>query len=156
MSDRTHREYELAFGCVAQLYQKLFKTPLRVDAVLGDAEDAQFNALRSVGVFSEAKDLMCFFTSFTMFTREHGISIPRLASLFLRESWICTTPPATLSIAMSRNGSFLVGEYTLVCDPSRNTLKSNGQRAVTGDGRCFTLRLVMPPQITRVRFSTPV
>eukprot|EP00644_Phytophthora_capsici_P019281 jgi/Phyca11/132893/e_gw1.255.6.1 len=45
VSARTYREYELAFGSFAKLYQRIFGASLRVDAIMGDAEDAQPNAL---------------------------------------------------------------------------------------------------------------
>ncbi|EGZ11950.1 hypothetical protein PHYSODRAFT_515290, partial [Phytophthora sojae] len=61
VSARTHREYELAFGCVAQMYQRIFQAPLCVDTVMDDAEDAQFNALQSEGAFRGSKYLMSFF-----------------------------------------------------------------------------------------------
>jgi hypothetical protein len=61
VSARTHTEYEMAFRIVADVYSRIYREELRVDAVMGDADDAQFNALRCLPTFSESKYLMCFF-----------------------------------------------------------------------------------------------
>ncbi|OWZ11219.1 hypothetical protein PHMEG_00015790 [Phytophthora megakarya] len=61
VSARTYREYDMAFKSFTKLYQRVFEYQLRVDAIMGDAADAQFNAYRRISPFSESKYLMCFF-----------------------------------------------------------------------------------------------
>ncbi|OWY92587.1 hypothetical protein PHMEG_00038353 [Phytophthora megakarya] len=61
VSRLTHVEYSAVLSALMQVYYKLFAKYPRVDAVLGDAEDAQFNALQSTPPFQRATFLMCFF-----------------------------------------------------------------------------------------------
>ncbi|OWZ06280.1 hypothetical protein PHMEG_00021487, partial [Phytophthora megakarya] len=60
---RTHRKYELAFGCVTKRYLSAFKTKLRVDTELGAVEDAKFNAIQmwthSAVVSTKAEEQVC-------------------------------------------------------------------------------------------------
>ncbi|KAE9147608.1 hypothetical protein PF002_g19111 [Phytophthora fragariae] len=61
VSRRSAYEYGECFRSFAQLVRSLRGRELRIDANMGDAEDAQFLALSSLPEFAEANVLMCFF-----------------------------------------------------------------------------------------------
>ncbi|KAE8976740.1 hypothetical protein PR002_g25227 [Phytophthora rubi] len=61
VSRQSAYEYGECFRSFAQLVRSLRGRDLRIDANMGDAEDAQFLALSSVPEFAEATVLMCFF-----------------------------------------------------------------------------------------------
>ena len=61
VSRRTEHEYAQCLLSLVRLVRSLFGKLLRVDAVMGDAEDAQLNAVESVASFGHPKILMCFF-----------------------------------------------------------------------------------------------
>ncbi|EGZ29309.1 hypothetical protein PHYSODRAFT_418632, partial [Phytophthora sojae] len=61
VSRLTHVEFSSVRAAVLQVYHKLFSQYPKIDAVLGDAEDAQYNALQSSPQFRGATFLMCFF-----------------------------------------------------------------------------------------------
>ncbi|GMF42299.1 unnamed protein product [Phytophthora fragariaefolia] len=52
-----HREYELAFGCVVKLFQRVFRSSLHFDAVMGYSEAAQWNGPQGIEGFRGSKYL---------------------------------------------------------------------------------------------------
>ncbi|GMF51698.1 unnamed protein product [Phytophthora fragariaefolia] len=77
VSQRTQHEYYEALGAFARTFHKYTSFTLRVDAIMGDAEDAQLNGLRRIREFSTSPYLMCFFMFFTMSASVYGISLTR-------------------------------------------------------------------------------
>ncbi|OWY90902.1 hypothetical protein PHMEG_00040750 [Phytophthora megakarya] len=61
VSRLTHVEYSAVLSALMQVYYKLFAEYPRVDAVLGDAEDAQFNALQSIIAMHYSASLLEFY-----------------------------------------------------------------------------------------------
>ncbi|OWZ05514.1 LOW QUALITY PROTEIN: hypothetical protein PHMEG_00022388 [Phytophthora megakarya] len=61
VSQRTKREYYEAIGAFVRLFRKHMNLSIRVDAVMGDAEDAQVNGLGEIREFAARPYLMCFF-----------------------------------------------------------------------------------------------
>lgn len=62
MSQRTTFEYAQCFRARSQsFFQEVWGRAIRVDAMIGNAEDTQYAALQSVPEFASASTLMCFF-----------------------------------------------------------------------------------------------
>jgi len=61
VSQRTQREYHESIGSFARVFRVSMKVALRVDAVMGDADDAQLNGLRDITELRSFLFLMCFF-----------------------------------------------------------------------------------------------
>ncbi|GMF63796.1 unnamed protein product [Phytophthora fragariaefolia] len=61
VSRLTRTEYSSVLSAVLQVYRKLFTQYPKIDAVLGDAEDAQFNVLQRFPQFQGAVFIVCFF-----------------------------------------------------------------------------------------------
>jgi hypothetical protein len=61
VSRLTQLEYAGVLTALLQVYQRLFQSQPKIDAVLSDAEDAQYNGLQATAHFKDAKFLMCFF-----------------------------------------------------------------------------------------------
>ncbi|EGZ06821.1 hypothetical protein PHYSODRAFT_530947, partial [Phytophthora sojae] len=61
VSRHTQSEYSGVLSALLQVYAKLFSVQPRIDAVLGDAEKAQYNALRGIIQFQDATFFMFFF-----------------------------------------------------------------------------------------------
>lgn len=61
-SHRTATEYSMCLRALTRLIKQVRPTAsLHIDAVMGDAEDAQLNGFQQVAEFSSATYLMCFF-----------------------------------------------------------------------------------------------
>ncbi|EGZ21992.1 hypothetical protein PHYSODRAFT_378785, partial [Phytophthora sojae] len=61
VSQLTQSESSGVLSVLLQVYAKLFSVQPRIDAALGDAEKAQYNALRDIIQFQDATFLMFFF-----------------------------------------------------------------------------------------------
>ncbi|EGZ05935.1 hypothetical protein PHYSODRAFT_380762, partial [Phytophthora sojae] len=61
VNQRTRREYYESIGAFARIFRTHMKRPLRVDVIMGDAEEAQLNGLRDVAECATCPYLMCFF-----------------------------------------------------------------------------------------------
>ncbi|OWZ12064.1 hypothetical protein PHMEG_00014833 [Phytophthora megakarya] len=126
VSQRREGDYFEAIRTFTRVYQNTMKSPIRIDAVMGDAESAQINALKKLAGFEYGKYLMGFF---------HVLST------------CCTTSGNVYDTCQILSGDWFIVESWI-----RTMLEV--EPILNRSGAAFTTLLVVTqPLTTRVRFS---